>query len=43
MCTSCSAACSEKRLHARAEMLRARGLIGQDEMEDILIFRASRR
>jgi release factor glutamine methyltransferase len=32
-----------KLLHARADMLRARGLIGQDEMEDILIFRARRR
>jgi release factor glutamine methyltransferase len=32
-----------KRLHARADMLRARGLIGQDETEDILIFRARRR
>jgi release factor glutamine methyltransferase len=31
-----------KRLHARADMLRARGLIGDDEMEDILIFRAGR-
>jgi release factor glutamine methyltransferase len=32
-----------KLLHARADMLRARGLIGQDEMEEILIFRARRR
>jgi release factor glutamine methyltransferase len=31
-----------KRLHARADLLRARGLIGQDETEDILIFRARR-
>lgn len=31
-----------KRLHARADMLRARGLIGDKEMEDILIFRARR-
>jgi release factor glutamine methyltransferase len=32
-----------RRLHARAGMLRARGLIGEDEVEDILIFRARRR
>jgi hypothetical protein len=32
-----------KRLHARADMLRARDLIGQDETEDILIFSARRR
>lgn len=32
-----------RRLHARADMLRARGLIGEDEVEDILIFRARRR
>jgi release factor glutamine methyltransferase len=32
-----------KRLRDRADMLRARGLIGEDEVEDILIFRAQRR
>ena len=31
-----------KRLHARAGVLRARGLIGEDETEEILIFRARR-